>query len=74
MSPRIVWLKGQSGVSEFLRAREVARRVVAPVHGHAIIHGHRQVGHRALVLGVESQRALVEIYDVAIDRLAAVGV
>ena len=60
MGPRIVRLKGQSGVGKFVRARDVARGVVAPEVGHAIIQSHRQVDHRALVLRVESQRALAE--------------
>ena len=69
MGPRIVRLKGQSGVGKFVRAREVARAVVAPLHGHAIVQSHRQVVHRRLVLRVESQRAPAEVYDLAVDRL-----
>jgi hypothetical protein len=73
MGSRIVRLKSQRGVAKFVRARDVARGIVAPLNNHAIIQSHRQVDHRALVLRVESQRALVEVDDVAIDQLAAAG-
>ena len=70
MSPRIVRLKDQSGVGKFVRAREVARGVVAPEIVHAISQCDRQVDHRALVLRVESKRAVAKVDDVAADRLA----
>ena len=63
MGPRIVRLKGQGEVDELLRAREVARRVFAPeMRSRDRFKATDKSSHRGLVLRVESQRALVEVY------------
>ena len=69
MGPRIVRLKSQSGVGQFVCTRKVARGVVAPEILHPIGQCVRHVDHRALVLRVERQRALAEVDDAAIERL-----
>ena len=69
MGPRIVLLKGQSGVGEFVRAGHVSRRVPAPQVARAIVQSKRQADHGRFVLRIESQRPLVEVYHVAIHRL-----
>ena len=67
---RIVRLKGQSGVGKFVRPRDVARGVVAPLIGHAVKQGVRQDRHRAHILRVKRKRALGQRHGFVDCRLA----
>ena len=71
MGPRIVRLKGQSGVGKLVRAREVARAVVTPA---LVTRSFKAIAKSSIAdsfFGSRASARSAEVYDLAVDRLIA---